>query len=185
MLDALERSGQASNTCVFLTGDNGLSVGQHGFMGKQNMFEHSMKVPLLVAGPGIPKGKQIDAPVYLQDIMPTSLELAGASVPAHVRFKSLLPLVRGDERTAHYDAIYGAYMKLQRMIRVGDMKLIWYPQPNVFLLFDLAKDPHEMHNLADDPGSKQTLSRLKLRMSELQKEMDDPCPLPQGELKAP
>ena len=185
VLDALERSGQASNTCVFLTGDNGLSVGQHGFMGKQNMFEHSMKVPLLVAGPGIPKGKQIDAPVYLQDIMPTSLELAGASVPAHVRFKSLLPLVRGDERTAHYDAIYGAYMKLQRMIRVGDMKLIWYPQPNVFLLFDLAKDPHEMHNLADDPGSKQTLSRLKLRMSELQKEMDDPCPLPQGELKAP
>jgi choline-sulfatase len=173
VLDALERSGQAANTVVFLTGDNGLSVGQHGFMGKQNMFEHSLKVPLLAAGPGILKGKRIDTPVYLQDIMPTSLQLAGAEVPSYVQFKSLLPLLRGESQT-HYDAVYGAYMKLQRMVRVGDMKLIWYPQPCVFLLFDLAQDPHELRNLADDPAHKETLARLKRRLAELQKEMNDP-----------
>ncbi len=175
VLDALDKSGQAANTVVFLTGDNGLSVGQHGFMGKQNMFEHSMKVPLLASGPGIPKGRQIAAPVYLQDLMPTSLELAGAAIPAHVQFKSLLPLIRG-ERATQYDAIYGAYMKLQRMVRVGDLKLIWYPEPNVFLLFDLANDPHELRNLADDPAHKETLATLKRRLAALQKEMNDPLP---------
>lgn len=175
VLDALTASGQAANTVVFLTGDNGLSVGQHGFMGKQNMFEHSMKVPLLIAGPGIPKGRRVGTPVYLQDIMPTSLELAGAALPAHVRFKSLLPLLRG-ERDTQYDALYGAYMKLQRMVRVGDMKLIWYPEPNVFLLFDLKHDPHEMTNLAADPGHAETLTSLKRRLSDLQKEMNDPLP---------
>ena len=175
VLDALEKSGRDKDTVVFLTGDNGLSVGQHGFMGKQNMFEHSMKVPLLAVGPGIPKGKRIDEPVYLQDLMPTALELASATVPPHVQFKSLLPLIRG-ERTSHYDAVYGAYMKLQRMVRVGDMKLIWYPEPNVILLFDLAKDPHETRDLARDPAHKATLTALKRKLAELQKEMKDPLP---------
>ena len=146
-------------------------------MGKQNMFEHSMKVPLLASGPGIPKGTQIEAPVYLQDLMPTSLELAGAAIPAHVQFKSLLPLIRG-ERATQYDAIYGAYMKLQRLVRVGDLKLIWYPEPNVFLLFDLAKDPHELRNLADDPAHAATLATLKRRLVALQKELNDPLPPP-------
>jgi choline-sulfatase len=175
VLDALDKSGQAANTCVFLTSDNGLSVGQHGFMGKQNMFEHSMRVPLLAAGPGIPRGTVIDTPVYLQDIMPTALELAGAPVPAQVRFKSLLPLLR-KERKTQYEAVYGAYMKLQRMIRVGDMKLIWYAVPDVFLLFNLAQDPHELHNLADDPAHKGTLAELKRHLARLQKEMNDPLP---------
>jgi choline-sulfatase len=177
VLDALEKSGRDKDTVVFLTGDNGLSVGQHGFMGKQNMFEHSMKVPLLAAGPGIPKGKQIETPVYLQDIMPTALELAGAAIPSHVQFKSLLPLLRG-ERSVQYDAVYGAYMTLQRMVRVGDRKLIWYPQPNVFLLFDLAKDPHEMHDLAEEPAYKETLANMKRQLAALQKEMNDPLPPP-------
>jgi choline-sulfatase len=175
VLDALEKSGQAENTVVFLTGDNGLSVGQHGFMGKQNMFEHSMKVPLLAMGPGIPKGSKIDAPVYLQDLMPTALELAGAPVPAHVQFKSLLPLIRG-EKAESYDAIYGAYMQLQRMVRVGDMKLIWYPQPNVCLLFDLKNDPHELHDLAGDPAHRETLNSLRRRLAALQQEVHDPLP---------
>ena len=180
VLDALEKSGHAKDTVVFLTGDNGLSVGQHGFMGKQNMFEHSMKVPLLAAGPGIPKGRRIDAPVYLQDIMPTALELAGMAVPPHVQFKSLLPLLRG-ERATQYDTIYGAYMQLQRMVRVGDMKLIWYPKPNVFLLFDLAKDPHELRDLAGDPAQRETLARLKRKLAELQLAMHDPLPPLQAE----
>ena len=175
VLDALETSGRDKDTVVFLTGDNGLSIGQHGFMGKQNMFEHSMKVPLIAAGSGIPKGRQIDAPVYLQDIMPTALELAGAALPPHVQFKSLLPLIRGERATQH-SATYGAYMQLQRMVRVGQMKLIWYPKPGVFLLFDLANDPHELRSLADDPAHAGTLASLKRKLAELQKEMNDPLP---------
>ena len=141
------------------------------------MYEHSMKVPLIAAGPGIPKGRQIDAPVYLQDIMPTALELAGATPPPHVQFKSLLPLIRG-ERATQYAATYGAYMQLQRMVRVGHMKLIWYPKPSVFLLFDLDKDPHELRNLADDPAHAGTLASLKRTLADLQKEMNDPLPPP-------
>ncbi|MDD2460834.1 MAG: sulfatase-like hydrolase/transferase [Kiritimatiellia bacterium] len=175
VLDALDAAGRANDTVIFFTSDNGLAVGQHGFMGKQNMFEHSMKVPLIAAGPGFAAGRRIAAPVYLQDIMPTSLELAGAARPAHVRFRSLLPLAR-DSRAPHYDAIYGGYMTLQRMVRVGDMKLIWYPQPKVFMLFDLARDPHECHDLAGDPAHRATRAALTRRLAALQRELSDPLP---------
>jgi len=175
VLDALESSSLATNTCVFLTSDNGLSVGQHGLMGKQNMYEHSMRIPLLASGPGFPSGKRIDAPVYLQDLLPTALELAGAPIPPYVHFKSLMPLVRG-ERDVQYDAIYGAYMDLQRMIRIGRMKLIWYPKINRYLLFDLENDPYEMHDLSGDTAFSEKLALLKRRLAELQKEQHDPGP---------
>jgi choline-sulfatase len=95
ILAALEASGKADNTYVFFTADHGLSVGDHGFMGKQNMYEASMRVPLLFAGPGITAGQTVDAPVYLQDVMATALDLAGVERPAQVDFNSLLPLATG------------------------------------------------------------------------------------------
>ena len=87
ILDALEKSGKADNTYIFFTADHGLAVGHHGFIGKQNMYEHSLRTPLLVIGPTIAKGERLDARVYLQDIMPTSLELAGIPIPEYVEFK--------------------------------------------------------------------------------------------------
>ncbi|MHC4624557.1 MAG: sulfatase-like hydrolase/transferase, partial [Planctomycetota bacterium] len=95
ILGALEESGKADNTYIFFTADHGLAVGHHGLMGKQNMFDHSVRVPLMVVGPGIPANKKIDAAVYLQDIMPTTLELAGINKPSDVQFKSLMPLIQG------------------------------------------------------------------------------------------
>lgn len=175
ILDALESAGLRDKTIIILTGDNGLSVGQHGLMGKQNMFEHSLKVPMIISGPGIPKDKRFNTPIYLQDLVPTVLQLAGQQVPKQVEFKSLLPILKGDTAT-HYDAIYGAYMKVQRMVRVGNMKLIWYPKPNIFMLFDLEKDPHEMKDLSSDPAHAKTVSELKARLAKLQVEMDDPVP---------
>ena len=77
ILDALRARGKAGNTVIFFTGDNGLAVGHHGLMGKQNMFEHSVRVPLIARGPGLAENQRIRCPVYLQDIMPTTLELAG------------------------------------------------------------------------------------------------------------
>jgi len=149
ILDALQKSGKAENTYVFFTSDHGLAVGHHGFMGKQNMYDHSIRVPLLVSGPGIDAGKR-EMPVYLQDIMPTTLELAGIEPPDHVEFKSLLPLIRG-ERQQSYDAIYNAYLNVQRMISADGFKLIIYPTANRIKLFDLTKDPHELNDLSKDP----------------------------------
>jgi len=60
ILDALDRSDQAANTYVIFTADHGLAVGQHGLMGKQNLYDHSIRMPLLISGPGIPAGKRVD-----------------------------------------------------------------------------------------------------------------------------
>ncbi|MDR1958840.1 MAG: sulfatase-like hydrolase/transferase [Planctomycetaceae bacterium] len=172
ILDALEKSGKKDNTYIFFAADNGLAIGAHGLFGKQNMFEHSVKVPLLVAGPGLPRNERIETPVYLQDIVPTSLNAAGAEVPEHIQFKSLLPLIRGEEST-HYDAIYGAYMQQQRMVRKGDFKLILYPKGNIFLLFNLKNDPDERNNLADKPEYAAKTQELFRELLRLQKETGD------------
>ena len=73
ILQALEEKELMDNTYIFFTGDNGLSVGQHGLLGKQNMFDHSIHVPLLAAGPDLPSGTEVSSDIYLQDIMATSL----------------------------------------------------------------------------------------------------------------
>lgn len=126
ILDALEKSGKADQTYVFFTADHGLAVGHHGLPGKQNLYDHSVRVPFLISGPKIEAGRQCDTRIYLQDVMPTTLQLAGVSRPAHVQFRSLMPLIQGDEREP-YPAIYGAYLDAQRMITEGDYKLILYP----------------------------------------------------------
>jgi arylsulfatase A-like enzyme len=172
MLDALEASGRADNTYIFFTADHGLAVGHHGLLGKQNMFEHSMRVPLIITGPDIPAGKRVDTPVYLQDIMPSALELAGAHRPDSVEFKSLLPLLRG-ERTEQYPAIYGAYMNRQRMAAQDGYKLIYYPACDVTLLFNLREDPLEMKNLAEDPAYDAVKKRLTAALKGLQQQTGD------------
>lgn len=172
ILDALEKSGKAKDTYIFFTADHGLAVGQHGLMGKQNMFEHSVKPPLIVKGPGIPKNKTNNALVYLQDIMPTTLEIAGIQKPEYIEFKSLLPLLSG-KREKNYHAIYGGYMDLQRMVRRDNYKLIYYPKANKILLFDLAKDPHEMNDLSKDPTFAPVIKNLFQELNKLQVDLGD------------
>ena len=172
ILDALEKSGKKENTYIFFTADHGLAVGHHGLMGKQNMFEDSMRPPLIVVGPGIPENKRIDAPVYLQDIMPTTLELAGVKIPSQVEFKSLLPLIRGKKKE-NYEAIYGAYKNLQRMVRKGDFKLIYYPKIEKYLLFNLKTDPDEMVDLADKKEYRDKVDELENELRRLQVQVED------------
>jgi choline-sulfatase len=172
ILDALEESGQADNTYIFFTADHGLACGNHGLMGKQNMYDHSVRAPLIVCGPGVKANARNSARVYLQDIMPTSLELAGAGTDG-VDFKSLNPLIKG-ERTTQYESIYGAYLNLQRMITKDDFKLIHYPKANVYRLYDLTRDPLEMNDMGKDSGHAQKLEELKKALADVQKEMDDP-----------
>ncbi|MHC4431196.1 MAG: sulfatase-like hydrolase/transferase [Planctomycetota bacterium] len=172
ILDALERTGKTDNTYIFFTADHGLAVGHHGLIGKQNMYDHSVRVPLMVTGPGVQKNKKIAAPVYLQDIMPTSLELAGIAKPQHVKFKSLMPLIKGRARRS-YDAIYGGYIDLQRMVSAGGYKMISYPRIDKTLLYNLKADPLEMENIADDPANAGVVRKLRARLKELQKEVGD------------
>jgi choline-sulfatase len=150
ILDALEATGKADETIIVFTSDHGLAVGHHGLLGKQNMYDHSVRVPLTIAGPGIPEGKRIDTPVYLQDVMPTALELADAPKPEALQFKSLLPLMRG-ESEEHYEAIYGAYMDSQRMVTQDGFKLIEYPKAKKIRLYDLRQDHQEMRDLSGQP----------------------------------
>lgn len=172
ILDDLEASPQSQNTWIIFTADHGLAVGNHGLIGKQNMYDHSVRVPLIIQGPGVAAGEKIDTPVYLQDVMPTTLELAGVEVPPHVQFKSLLPLLR-HETTPHYDAIYGAYINLQRMVTLGDYKLILYPKINKVRLYNVKHDPHELHDVAQDPASQATIRKLFAELLRLQKETGD------------
>ncbi len=173
ILNALEASGKKDNTCIFFTADHGLACGNHGLMGKQNMYDHSIRSPLIVAGPDIPKNQKNKADVYLQDIMATSLELAGVEKPDYVEFNSFLDLIQTDSETSHYASIYGCYTNAQRMIRKGAYKLIVYPEAETTLLFNLHDDPLEMNNLSGTAGTMDIEKALFKELSSLQFVMND------------
>ncbi len=173
ILDALEAKGMRENTYVFFTADHGLSVGRHGLIGKQSMFDHSMRVPLIIAGPGIPKNQRLIQDVYLQDIMATSLEVAGIEKPDYVYFNSLMGLATGTTTEGHYKEIYGAYRNVQRMIRKDNYKLIVYPKLNKTLLFDLENDPLEMNDLSGQAKYKGHTQKLFDDLLEKQEELRD------------
>ena len=173
ILDALEKTGKMKNTYIFFTADHGLSVGAHGLAGKQNLFDISIRVPFMVVGPGIPAHKRIDADIYLQDVMATTLELAGVDHPDSLYFHSVMPLIRGEREKSFYPAIYGAYLNYQRMIRKDGFKLIVYPRVPVVLLYDLKHDPEEMHDLAQLPEYRDKVKELFGELLQLQKELQD------------
>ncbi len=176
ILAALEASGQAENTLVVFASDHGLAIGSHGLFGKQNLYDHSMRAPLIMAGPGIPAGKQSDALCYLLDIFPTLGALAGIEPPEGSEGRSLVPVLAGRADT-HRDVLLTAYTKVQRAVRDDRWKLIVYPQVNKTQLFDLKTDPAEMHDLANDPRHAEDVKRLTARLEAEQKLVDDTQPL--------
>ena len=162
VLDALEETGQLNDTLIVFAGDNGLAVGQHGLMGKQNCYDHSVRVPLVFAGPGIPQGQRSAAYVYLLDIFPTLCELIGAPVPDTVEGQSLLAAIRDPEATVR-ETLYFAYISSQRAVKNRTHKLIEYAvrgRERRTQLFDLVNDPWEMDNLAGKPGHEPVLADL-------------------------
>lgn len=169
ILNALEATGKADNTVIMFTADHGLAMGRHGFLGKQNLYDHSVRVPLVIGGPGIPKGKKNEADVYLQDVMATALEIAGVEKPSYVEFNSLLPLL--DNADGGLEAVYGAYVNLQRSIRKDGYKLLVYPKVPQVKLFDLTADPEEINNLAD--AAPERVEALFAELLELQAQMGD------------
>jgi arylsulfatase A-like enzyme len=149
MLAALRASGRFENTVIIFTSDQGMAMGSHGLMGKQNCYEHTLNAPLVFRGPGIPAGRVLEAECYLRDLFPTTCELAGVPVPATVQGRSLVPLLTGAAKSVH-PFVVGYFAHAQRAIREGDWKLIGYPQAGRWQMFNLAADPLEMTNLVAD-----------------------------------
>ncbi len=177
VMDALEATGQLDNTIIVFAGDNGLALGQHGLMGKQNLYDHSLRVPLIFVGPGVPKGERRETFCYLSDIYPTLCELIGIPVPNSVEGKSLVPAMR-DPQTEVRHTMYFAYRGLQRAVRDKRYKLIEYVVQGrrVTQLFDIVQDPWEQHNLAQELGYRSIVERLRGEMLHWREELDDDQP---------
>ncbi|HEC42105.1 MAG TPA: DUF4976 domain-containing protein [Bacteroides sp.] len=173
ILDALEESGKAENTYIFFTADHGLSAGHHGLMGKQNMYDHSIRPPMIVVGPGVPAGMKRRQDVYLQDIMPTAIELAGLEIPDYVEFSSLLPTLAGKQDERSYKAIYACYKDRQRMIRKNGYKLIVYPYAARVRLYDLENDPLEMIDISEDLEREELVREMFADLRELGDQLND------------
>jgi arylsulfatase A-like enzyme len=173
ILRALDESGQGANTIVIFSSDHGLAIGSHGLMGKQNVYEDGMKVPLIIVGPGIRTGTSA-AFVYLYDLFPTICDLIGIRTPSRIDGKSFAPVIEGKSKTAR-ETVFLAFMESQRSIRQTDWKLIRYPQVNITQLFNLRADPNEIHNLCDRHPER--VRELSQTLVELQRFNADTLPL--------
>ncbi len=174
IIETLEKNGLKENTYIFFTSDHGLAIGEHGLLGKQNMYDHSMRVPLMIVGPNIDKGKKIDTDIYLQDVMATALDISGIKKPEYIEFNSLLELAKGTQTKSKYSSIYGVYEKAsQRMIRKDNYKLILYPKTKEVLLYNLKEDPLELKDIASNPENITKIKSLFNDLVQLQKEKGD------------
>jgi arylsulfatase A-like enzyme len=177
VLAVLEQAGKLENTIVILAGDNGLAIGRHGLMGKQNMYDHSVHVPLIMCGPGVPPGRRSEAYCYLIDIYPTLCDLVGMPVPDSVEGKSLVPTMY-DPAARIRDSLLFAYKDVQRAVQKDGYKLIEYAVAGrrTTQLFDLQADPWELNNLSGNPGSADRLASLRQELKRWRDELGDTQP---------
>jgi len=192
VLKKLEEMGELDNTYIIYTADHGMSIGRHGLMGKQNLYEHTWRVPFIVKGPGIEAGKRVEGNVYLLDVLPTVCDLAGIEIPNTVQGKSFKPVLEGKENVIR-DVMYGVYAggtkPGMRTVKKGDWKLIKYDvmDGNVreTQLFNLAENPNEFlpeHNksgemetdLAENPKYAEKLAEMEALLLDQMIENNDP-----------
>ncbi|WP_372774714.1 sulfatase-like hydrolase/transferase [Mangrovibacterium sp.] len=172
IIETLKTKGLFENTIIVYAADNGLAIGSHGLVGKQDLYEHSMKVPLIITGPNLPKNEVRDALVYLYDLFPTLTDLCELPQPENVDGKDLAPVIRGKKNEVR-SSIYTVYRNTVRAVRTPEWKLIRYPQRNYTQLFNLKTDPLEINNLAELPENKAKISELAAMMNEWQTLTDD------------
>jgi arylsulfatase A-like enzyme len=148
VLQALAETGALERTYVFFTSDNGLLMGQHRVVGiKGNPYEETIRVPLMVRGPGVPIGT-VEAFVLNVDLAPTLLELAGTTVPDTVDGRSLVPLLTGASPPSWRNDVlienYGAGPSYA--LRTPDW-LYNHQDTEEFELYDMHKDPFQIQSL--------------------------------------
>ena len=161
IIETLKRKRLFENTIIVYAADNGLAIGSHGFLGKQNLYEHSTKVPLIISGPGIPKNEVRDALVYLYDIFPSLSDICGLPAPSGVDGKDFVQVLIGKEKEVR-SSLYTVYRNTARAVRNDEWKLIRYPQRNFTQLFNLKQDPLEINNLASLPENKPKVEEMML-----------------------
>jgi arylsulfatase A-like enzyme/acetyl esterase/lipase len=149
VLEKLESAGELENTYVVYTSDHGMAIGRHGLQGKQNLYEHTWRVPFIVTGPGIKVGR---APgnFYLLDTLATLCELAGIEIPSTnegISFRSVLTGERQSVRDVLYGVYCGGTKPGMRCVKKGDWKLVQFDVLDGTVretqLFNLAENPHE------------------------------------------
>jgi len=190
VLRKLEAMGELENTIIFYTADHGIAIGRHGLQGKQNLYEHSWRVPFVVKGPGIKPGRA-QGNIYLLDVLSTLCDFAGIEAPGSNQGISFRPVIEGKQETVR-DVLYGVYCggskPGMRAVRKGDWKLIQYDVANGTVqkkqLFNLKKNPLEFipehertdpweTNLAGNPKYAEKQAELEaLLLSEMRRHHD-------------
>jgi arylsulfatase A-like enzyme len=150
VLERLKAMGELENTYIFYTSDHGIAIGRHAFQGKQNLYEHTWRVPYVVKGPGIQPGSRASGNIYLLDTLATLCDLAGIPSPETNEGLSFRPVLEG-RKDAVRDTLYGVYnggtKPGMRSVRHGDWKLIQYDVLEGTVretqLFNLKQNPEE------------------------------------------
>ncbi|MCB1227854.1 MAG: sulfatase-like hydrolase/transferase [Verrucomicrobiales bacterium] len=192
VLKKLEAMGELDNTYIFYTADHGIAIGRHGLQGKQNLYEHTWRVPMIVKGPGIQPGSRAPGNIYLLDVLPTLCDLASIDAPKTVEGISFKPVLFGQESTVR-DVLYGVYCggtrPGMRTVKKGDWKLIQYDVLDGAVretqLFNLEKNPHEYlpehhrgnpmeTDLAEDPAYADKLAEMQALLLAEMRRLDDP-----------
>ncbi|MFC1761610.1 sulfatase-like hydrolase/transferase, partial [Planctomycetota bacterium] len=178
IIDALKAKGKFENTIIIFAGDNGLGLGQHGLMGKQSVYEHSVRVPLVISGPGVEQGLNTNS-CYLLDLYPTICDMLEIETPAGVEGHSLIGELRGEEVAQARDVLYFSYGDLARGVKKKNIKLseLVGDKGRHTQLFDLETDPGEMNNHANNPEYAEVLVEMQdelLKQRELMNDIDTP-----------
>jgi N-acetylglucosamine-6-sulfatase len=169
IFDTLEQLGKLDNTIIVFAGDNGYMHGEHGMGDKRQAYNESIRIPLIMRGPGIPPGGTVEEIVLNLDIAPTFLEQAGIRIPEAMQGRSLAPLAKGepvpDWRTSFlYTYWRDLVTAIPRITAVRTIDTIYASYPDgdsIEELYDLSRDPGEMKNLASLPESEPLKRRMR------------------------
>jgi arylsulfatase A-like enzyme len=166
VLEKLAAMGELDNTWIFYTADHGMAIGRHGLQGKQNLYEHTWRVPFIVKGPGVKPGSRAPGNIYLGDTLATLCDISGIEPPVSNEGTSVLPVLEGRQQTVR-DVLYGVYCGGQkpgiRSVRQGDWKLIKYESPSGGLhtqLFNLHENPLEFLAEHHDPSVAEAIAAV-------------------------
>ncbi|MBO93283.1 MAG: sulfatase [Opitutales bacterium] len=171
------------NTVVIYCSDQGFYIGDHGWYDKRWMYDESLKMPFIVKWPGVTKpGSRDKHLIQNLDYAETFLEMAGAPIPKDMQGKSLVPLLKGNSPKNWRKSIYYHYYEYPSVhmvprhygIRTQRHKLMhFYQFDEEWELYDLKKDPDELHNLYGKSEQDKITARLKKQLIALQKHYQD------------
>jgi arylsulfatase A-like enzyme len=183
LLDYLDETGQAENTIVVYTSDQGFYLGEHGWFDKRFIYDESFLTPLLVRWPGtVAPGSRSSEMVQNLDYAQTLLDAAGLPQPDDMQGESLIPLLTGDTSAWDRDAVYYHYYEYPAVHQVKrhygivteDYKLVhFYDDVDEWELYDRKQDPNEMMSVYDDPNYAEIVDRLKRELMDMRAYYED------------